>query len=221
LVPPNAFLTLPYYQLLDFDDEKPYNPQPIPAVTTMHVPTPTTPEKASSSSMISPDAVLQKLCSIEGSYYLGDDNLASKCKFLIGSIKEGNTLIVNTKDCEPTEFLLCGAFDIDKQDFYFVADGNYFPNKNFGSKFCNVKVSCRLTPICPDPSFKFLTDHYSTAVTNIHAIEKIAPCAKHDTITSILYSMSEMGSTAINSIKLTHNLFSKVSRLRSSSSSPY
>jgi hypothetical protein len=126
-------------------------------------------------------------------------------------MKEGNILVVNNKDIEPTEFLLCGAFEIDKRDFYLVSDGNYFPNNNFGSKFCDTKASCRLMPIRRDPSFKFSNDHYSTAIANIHAIEKIAPIAKNDTIMSILYSMSESGSTAINSIKLTHNLFSRVS----------
>jgi hypothetical protein len=182
--------------------------------STSSVAPPTTPKKPSTSSFVTADAVLEKLRSVEGSYYVGDDNLVSKCKFFIGNMKEGNTLIVDSKDTssEPTEFILCGAFEIDKRDFYLLSDGNYFPNNNFGSKFCDVKASCRLMPIRRDPAFKFSNEHYPTAIANIRAIEKIAPCVKNDAITSILYPMFERGSTAISSIKLTHNLFSKVSK---------
>jgi len=86
--------------------------------------------------------VLEKLCSIEGSYYLGDTNLVSKCKFFISSVKEGNTLVVNNKDSESTKSILCSGFEINKQDFYLVSDGNYSLNNSFGSKFCDIKTSC-------------------------------------------------------------------------------
>jgi hypothetical protein len=202
--------------------EKP-SPQPLPP-SDMHASSssPATPEKTSQSSAQPPttptkpsnsapsaDAILHKLRNVEGSYYLGDDKLASKCKFLIGNMKEGNTLIVDDKDSDPTEFLLCGAFEIDKRDFFLVSDGNYFPNNNFSSRLCDAKASCRLMPIRRDPAFKFSKDHYATAIANILAIEKLAPCSKKDAITSILHPMSEPGSTAINAIKITHSLFSR------------
>jgi hypothetical protein len=204
---------LPSSNMSPTTPEKPSPSSSQPPPTDMHTPIPTTPKKPSHSA-VSAEDVLHKLRNVEGSYYLGDDNLASKCKFFIGSVKEGNTLVVNNKDNDPTEFLLCGAFEIDKRDFYLVSDGNYFPNNNFASKFCDAKASCRLMPIRRDPSFKFSKDHYSTAIANILAIEKLAPCSKKDNITSVLYPMSEPGSTAINAIKLTHNLFSKLVRLR-------
>jgi hypothetical protein len=172
----------------------------------MQISMPVTPEKPSSSAITLPSAVLERLCNTEGSYYIGDTDLASKAKFYIGGVKEGNTLVVQNDESEPTEFLLCGAFEIDKHDFYLVSDGNFFPGNSYGSKFADVKASCPLTPIRRDPSFKFSIEAYPIAVKNIQAIEKKAPIMKDDSITSILYPTTD-GMTSMNSIKITHALF--------------
>ena len=155
-----------YYSVADY-------PQAYPLVIhTMQISMPVTPEKPSSSTITSPSAILERLCDTEGSYYIGDADLALRAKFYISGVKEGNTLVVQNNESEPTEFLLCGAFEINKRNFYLVSDGNFFPGNSFGSKFADVKASCHLTPICRDPSFKFSIEAYPITVKNIQAIEK-------------------------------------------------
>jgi len=181
--------------------QKSHTMQIIPSdnPTSSSPPTPSTP------SLFSPKAILQKLWSMEGSYYVGDANIASKAKFFVGNVKKGNVLVINNQDTKPTKFLLCSAFEIDKWDFYFVADGNFNLNNKFGFQLADVKASCHLVPICHDNSFRFSHDDYATAMANIQAIEKLIPTFKGKMIISVLYPMSETGSS--QSIKLLHNLF--------------
>jgi hypothetical protein len=153
---------------------------------------------------VAADAVLEKLQNLEGYYYLGDENIASKADFLLGS-PDGNRLILKTDDPVPSEFLLSGVFEIDKSNFFMTADGGFNIDNAFGSKLVDVKANCRLIPICHNPDFGIFQVRQEIIISNIWEIEKMG-MMKGEQVYSILQPCNEGGINTY-AIKLSHSLF--------------
>ena len=148
---------------------------------------------------------LEKLQTLSDGFYLGDPNITTHATWYIGMEQEGNILISSIHD-HPTEFILHGAFEIDKRDFCFGPEGNYYPNNAYGAKLADAKATCRLLPI-HDPKFKFSVDDFPTIISNIQKLESIAPVLKGDIISSCIYTSQDGSSPSFNSIRITHSLF--------------
>lgn len=155
---------------------------------------------------ISPNTVLERLQSSKDGFYLGDPEITSHATWHIGSAREGNLLISTLHD-DPTEFILRGAFEIDKRDFFFIPEGNYRPNNQYDMKLAETKASCRLLPIRRDPNFNFSFEHFPNAISNLRKLESMAPIPKGHHVTSCIYPVSETSTITIDSIKISHPLF--------------
>jgi len=75
---------------------------------------------------------------------------------------------------EDAEFIICGVFEISRNDFYFTPDANSNPTNVFQGRFADVKLNCRLTAGLSQAS-KFSSDDFSTILDNIRAFEKLVP----------------------------------------------
>ncbi|KAH7924254.1 hypothetical protein BV22DRAFT_1165729 [Leucogyrophana mollusca] len=176
---------------------------PSPAQSSSPHPHPpsTPPPQTSSSYFVSAQDVLEKLRTAPNGTYAATPNLASTAEYFQGG-REGDVLVSKLGETHE-EYLLRGVFDISRNDFYFVPDGNFNPANSFQGKFEDVKLSCRLTA-SHHKDFKFSREDFHAIVKNIHALENLIPKEKNEEVKSIIQP-----SAAGDTIRLSHSLFKK------------
>ncbi|KAF8120376.1 hypothetical protein EV363DRAFT_1303312 [Boletus edulis] len=147
---------------------------------------------------ISPEVVRERLIAPAFSTkYAASPDVLQRVEFRRG--KTADVLVV--KGGADAEFTLRGVYQIARNDFYFTPDGNFDPANSFGSKFQDIKLSCRLG--APAFSvFQFAQNDYPACIQNFVGIEKLI---KHDKNDEVMSTMSQhLGKTQF---KLMHSLF--------------
>ena len=113
-----------------------------------------------------------------------------------------------------SELVFAGVFEIDAHNFFMTSDGKWNSKNPLGTRFNQVKPSCRLLPIQRlGEEFSLFKNNYSTIIANIRAIETLGnPCTKSRDCHSII--IDEPGQPS--QIKLFHHLFSVCHQIPSS-----
>lgn len=84
-----------------------------------------------------------------------------------------------------------------------TSDGKWNANNTLGTRFEQVKLSCRLLPVEKKEEFTFSSDDFPKIISNIRAIESLANPRKTRDAFSVI--IEEMGQPP--AIKLSHQLF--------------
>lgn len=138
-----------------------------------------------------------------GIYYLANDNIASSCNFTYNKSTKGEILVPKENSNDITEMTFSGVFEVDARNFFMTSDGKWNSNNPLGSRFDQIKPSCRLLPVHRDDDFSLFENDFPKIVANIHAIENLGnPRKSHDTHSIII---DEPGRPP--QIKLLHHLF--------------
>ncbi|KAG1758310.1 hypothetical protein EDD22DRAFT_998796 [Suillus occidentalis] len=165
--------------------------------------TPTTPPTSSSTGTCTPistaSIVLDKLQNSPGGFYAATPKLTYRVEYFPGG-RDGNILIAKGRD-DDQEFIICGVFQISRNDFYFTPDANFDPANVFHGRLSDVKLSCRLTA-GRNNSFKFASEDFPAILDNLNAFEKLVPSKTNYERLSVIHD-----SLGHRTIKLTHSLF--------------
>ena len=140
------------------------------------------------------------MASVEISYLYVD-----LCTFTYQKDLKGEILVPENNTNNISELVFAGIFEIDTRNFFMTSDGKWNSNNPLGTRFNQVKPSCRLLPIQRlREEFSLFENNYSTIIANIRAIETLGnprkPCDCHSII------INEPGQPS--QIKLFHHLFS-------------
>ena len=138
-----------------------------------------------------------------GIHYLGNDNIVDLCTFTYQKDIKGEILVPKNNTNNISELVFAGVFEIDARNFFMTSDGKWNSNNPLGTRFDQVKPSCRLLPIQKD-DFSLFENDYSTVLANIRAIETLGNPRKSRDYHSII--IDEPGQPS--QIKLYHHLFS-------------
>ncbi|KAF8425809.1 hypothetical protein L210DRAFT_3653056 [Boletus edulis BED1] len=123
-------------------------------------------------------------------------NIVGRVEFQTGKVSD----ILMRKDTQ-SEFVMRGVYQIARNDFFFTPDGNFDPANTFGSRFQDVKLSCRLIP--PTSSdFDFTIKDYPICLQNLRSIERLVALGKNqETLGAIAEHLGKP------QFKLAHSLF--------------
>ncbi|KAG2336696.1 hypothetical protein BDR05DRAFT_1005627 [Suillus weaverae] len=163
---------------------------------------PTTSHKLSSSTRSSPKtpaSVLNKLQTSAGGFYAAMPRLVYRTEYFAGG-RDGNILITKGQDNDE-EFIMCGVFQISRNDFHFTPDANYDPANIFHGRLADLKLNCQLTA-GRNKAFKFSSEDFSAVLDNLSAFEKSVPRPRYYETHSVIRD-----TIGHRSIKLTHRLF--------------
>ena len=80
---------------------------------------------------------------------------------------KGDILVPKNADQPISEFILCGIFHINAQNFSMTSDGQWNANNMIGTCFEQVKPSCHLLPVQHDPDFAFSLDDFPVIIANL------------------------------------------------------
>ena len=138
-----------------------------------------------------------------GLHYLGHDNIVDLCTFTYQKDIKGEILVPKNNTNNISELLFAGVYEIDARNFFMTSDGKWNSNNPLGTRFDQVKPSCRLLPVQKD-EFSLFEKDYSTIIANIRAIETLGNPRKSRDSHSII--IDEPGQPS--QIKLYHHLFS-------------
>ncbi|KAF8125264.1 hypothetical protein EV363DRAFT_1453849 [Boletus edulis] len=159
----------------------------------------TTPPRETSSSLMTTAQVRKLLSNPAIGIYIGNPILPVSAQFFLGGIK-GDVLISQiTQD----ELVLRGVFQISRSNCFLSPDGVYQPNNKFGSKFEDVKLSCKLS-ISYHDDFPFMRNDMDTIKKNVKGFEGLIQKTADDSVTSAI-QMTPGWAT----IKMIHPLFIK------------
>ncbi|KAG1809310.1 uncharacterized protein BJ212DRAFT_1484433 [Suillus subaureus] len=153
-----------------------------------------------SSTTSTPAPVLQKVQNSPGGFYAAMPRLIHHVEYFIGG-QHRNILVSKGGGLQPTEFIICGVFEISCNDFNFTPDGNFNPSNVFHGCFADMKLSCQLTAGHND-AFRFSSEDFPDVLNNLAHFEGLIPRpGGYDKLSIIHDSLSQ------RSIKLTHSLF--------------
>jgi hypothetical protein len=153
---------------------------------------------------MSEDEILTEIRDLKsnGIHYLANDNIASLCNFTFNKDIKGDILVPKEDTNDISEFILVGVFEIDARNFFMTSDGKWSSNNPLGTRFDQVKPSCRLLPAHRENDFSSFQNDFQTFIANIRAIENLGNPRKSRDVHSII--IEENGQTQI---KLFHHLF--------------
>ena len=137
-----------------------------------------------------------------GIHYLGNDNIVDLCTFTYQKDIKGEILIPKNNTNNISELVFAGVYEIDARNYFMTSDGKWNSNNPLGTRFDQVKPSCRLLPVQRD-GFSSIENDYSTTIANIRAIENLGNPRKSRDCHSII--IDEPGQPS--QIKLYHHLF--------------
>ncbi|KAG0708006.1 hypothetical protein DFH29DRAFT_871261 [Suillus ampliporus] len=107
-------------------------------------------------------SILAKLNTANNGFYAATPKLAYHAEYFAGG-QNGNILIV--KGCNSDEeFIVCGVYEISRNNFYLTPDANFNPTNVFQGHFADFKLNCRLTAGCSE-AFKFSLEDFQPFLT--------------------------------------------------------
>ena len=138
-----------------------------------------------------------------GIHYLGNDNIVDICTFTYQKNLKGEILVPKDNTHNISELVFAGVYEIDARNYFMTSDGKWNSNNPLGTRFDQVKPSCRLLPAQRN-EFTLFENDYPTINANIRAIETLGNPRKSRDYHSII--IDEPGQPS--QIKLYHHLFS-------------
>ena len=139
----------------------------------------------------------------KGILYLANDNIIDLCTFTYQKNLKGEILVPKNNTNNISELVFAGVYQIDARNYFMTSDGKWNSNNPLGTRFDQVKPSCRLLPV-QKTDFTIFENDYSTIIANIRAIETLGNPRKSRDHHSII--VDEPGQPS--QIKLYHHLFS-------------
>lgn len=97
-------------------------------------------------------------------------NVASHAEFF-KTATAGNVAVVKDTGKIPQQFLLSGMFELDQQNFFMGAEGNYMPSNTFNHKFVNTRLTCNLIPVEAHGEIHSGQNSFNAFVANVRALE--------------------------------------------------
>ncbi|KAG2091238.1 hypothetical protein BD769DRAFT_1679436 [Suillus cothurnatus] len=135
-----------------------------------------------------------------GGFYAGTPRLAYCAEYFTGG-RDGNVLITKGLGYDE-ELIICGVFEISRNNFFFTPDGDFNPANVFHGRLADLKLSCQLTAGC-SKAFDFSSKDFPAVVNNLSAFKNLVQKQRYYETVSVIQDAIGRG----RSIKLTHYLF--------------
>ena len=139
-----------------------------------------------------------------GIHYLGNENIASLYNFVYDKDVKGEVLVPKDNSNDISESVFSGVFEIDARNFFMTSDGKWNSKNPLGTRFDQIKPSCRLLAPRRDNSLFIFNNDFPKIIANIQAIENFGNSRTFRDTHSIV--LEETGQPT--QIRLSHHLFS-------------